>query len=101
MPEQIVITEKTSQAKDLRAAVGSRYGLILPAEGHLFDLSEPEDVVPAWKRWTPVLLRAGRPLRHQAGVRRQQGRQAEGHPRRRCAPRSASGWPPTVIVKAN
>ena len=26
MTDQIVITEKTSQAKDLRAAVGSRYG---------------------------------------------------------------------------
>src|ERR1700675_1300378 len=55
--EQIVITEKTSQAKDVRAAVGSRYGDILPAEGHLFDLLEPEDVVPAWKRWSPILLR--------------------------------------------
>jgi DNA topoisomerase-3 len=57
MPDQIVITEKTSQAKDVRAAVGSRYGDILPAEGHLFDLFEPEDVVPAWKRWSPILLR--------------------------------------------
>lgn len=57
MPNQIVITEKTSQAKDIRAAVGSRYGDILPAEGHLFDLLEPEDVVPAWKRWSPILLR--------------------------------------------
>jgi DNA topoisomerase III len=57
MTDQIVITEKTSQAKDIRAAVGSRYGAILPAEGHLFDLLEPEDVVPAWKRWSPILLR--------------------------------------------
>jgi DNA topoisomerase-3 len=57
MPDQIVITEKTSQAKDVRAAVGSRYGDILPAEGHLFDLFEPEAVVPAWKRWSPILLR--------------------------------------------
>jgi DNA topoisomerase-3 len=57
LPDQIVITEKTSQAKDVRAAVGSRYGAILPAEGHLFDLLEPEDVVPAWKRWSPTLLR--------------------------------------------
>jgi DNA topoisomerase-3 len=57
MADQIVITEKTSQAKDVRAAVGSRYGDILPAEGHLLDLLEPEDVVPAWKRWSPVLLR--------------------------------------------
>src|SRR6202035_1615987 len=43
--------------KDVRGAVGSRYGDILPAEGHLFDLLEPEDVVPAWKRWSPILLR--------------------------------------------
>jgi len=57
MTDQLVITEKTSQAKDVRAAVGPRYGTILPAEGHLFDLLEPEDVVPAWKRWTPILLR--------------------------------------------
>lgn len=57
MTDQIVITEKTSQAKDVRSAVGSRYGAIFPAEGHLFDLLEPEDVVPAWKRWSPILLR--------------------------------------------
>ena len=54
---QLVITEKTSQARDVRAAVGSRYGQILPAEGHLFDLVEPEDAVPAWHRWSAVLLR--------------------------------------------
>ena len=57
MVDQIVITEKTSQAKDVRAAVGSRYGDILSAEGHLFDLLEPEDVDPAWKRWSSILLR--------------------------------------------
>jgi DNA topoisomerase-3 len=57
MASEIVITEKSSQAKDVRAAVGARYGTILPAEGHLIDLQEPEDVVPAWKRWTPVLLK--------------------------------------------
>ena len=50
MTDQIVITEKSSQAKDVRAAVGSRYGAVLPAEGHLLDLCEPEDVNPAWKR---------------------------------------------------
>jgi DNA topoisomerase III len=57
MSEQIVITEKTSQAKDIRAAIGTRYGTILPAEGHLFDLLEPEQVEPTWKRWSAVLLR--------------------------------------------
>src|SRR5471030_2897705 len=57
MADQIVITEKSSQAKDVCAAIGSRYGDVLPAEGHLFDLLEPEDVVPAWKRGSPILLR--------------------------------------------
>ncbi|WP_422389147.1 DNA topoisomerase [Bradyrhizobium septentrionale] len=41
----------------LGEAVGSRYGDVLPAEGHLFDLLEPEDVAPEWKRWSPILLR--------------------------------------------
>ncbi|MBX9606672.1 MAG: DNA topoisomerase III [Gammaproteobacteria bacterium] len=54
---EIVITEKASQAKDVRAAVGGRYGEILPAEGHLLDLLEPQDVVPAWKHWSAILLR--------------------------------------------
>ena len=57
MTEQIVITEKSSQAKDVRAAVGSRYGTVLPAEGHLLDLCEPEDANPAWKRWSTELLK--------------------------------------------
>jgi len=54
---QIIITEKNSQARDVRAAVGNRYGQVLAAEGHLVELLEPEDVTPAWKRWTAVLLR--------------------------------------------
>src|SRR5215212_117718 len=57
MAHEIVITEKTSQAKDVRAAVGARYGAILPAEGHLIDLVEPEDVEPGWKKWSTTLLR--------------------------------------------
>ena len=57
MADQIVITEKSSQARDVRAAVGNRYGAILPAEGHLIRLLEPEEVNPDWKRWSPVLLR--------------------------------------------
>jgi hypothetical protein len=79
MADQIVITEKSSQAKDVPAAVGTRYGEILGAEGHLFDLLEPEDVVPAWKRWSPILLRPGRALRHSPGGGRQQSRQAQSH----------------------
>ncbi len=57
MTRQIVITEKASQAKDVRAAVGSRYAAVLAAEGHLLDLCEPEDVNPAWKRWSTDLLK--------------------------------------------
>jgi len=49
--------KKSSQARDVRAAVGSRYGQVLPAEGHLIELIEPEDVTPDWKRWTATLLR--------------------------------------------
>ena len=57
MTRQIVITEKGSQAKDVRAAVGSRYGTVFAAEGHLLDLCEPEDVNPTWKRWSTALLK--------------------------------------------
>ena len=57
MTREVVITEKASQARDVRAAVGSRYGTVLAAEGHLLDLCEPEDANPAWKRWSTDLLK--------------------------------------------
>jgi DNA topoisomerase III len=53
----LIITEKTSQAKDLRAALGERFGQILPAEGHLLRLAEPDEVNAAWKSWSCVLLK--------------------------------------------
>ena len=53
----LVITEKSSQAKDLRAALGGRFGEILPAEGHLLRLAEPDEVNPEWKLWSCVLLK--------------------------------------------
>ena len=53
----LIITEKTSQARDIRAAVGDRFGQILPAEGHLLRLAEPEEVDPAWKSWAFALLK--------------------------------------------
>ena len=52
----LIITEKTSQARDLRAALGDRFGQILPAEGHLLRLAEPHEVEPAWKTWACELL---------------------------------------------
>lgn len=53
----LIITEKTSQARDLRAALGDRFGQILPAEGHLLRLAEPHEVNDAWKAWSCVLLK--------------------------------------------
>ena len=53
----LIITEKTSQARDLAAALGDTFGKILPAEGHLLRLAEPDEVNPAWKSWSCVLLK--------------------------------------------
>ncbi len=52
----LIITEKSSQARDLRAALGDRFGQILPAEGHLLRLAEPDEVNPDWKVWSCALL---------------------------------------------
>ncbi len=100
MADQIVITEKSSQAKDVRAAVGSRYGDVLPAEGHLFDLLEPEDVVPEWRRWSPILLRpeglyGTRPA--EGGNKPPSSKPFE----KPCAQPSGFGSPPTATAKAN
>lgn len=53
----LIITEKTSQARDLRAALGDSFGQILPAEGHLLRLAEPHEVNPGWKSWSCTLLK--------------------------------------------
>ena len=53
----LIITEKSSQARDLRAALGDRFGEILPAEGHLLRLAEPHEVKPQWKTWACELLK--------------------------------------------
>lgn len=52
----IVITEKSSQASDVMKAVGSRYGDVLPAQGHVMRLAEPDEVNPGWKRWSTDIL---------------------------------------------
>lgn len=44
----IVIAEKPQQARDIEAAVGSKYGKVLPAQGHLFRLEMPEENNPAY-----------------------------------------------------
>lgn len=53
----IVIAEKPKQANEYRNAIGGRYGQILAARGHLFELMEPEEVNPEWKKWTVGILR--------------------------------------------
>ena len=60
----------------------ARQKTILPAEGHLFELLEPEDVVPEWKRWSPILL-GPKAFQHAPGGRRKQDRQAQNHSRGR------------------
>lgn len=56
MANSIVITEKPSQARNVSAAVGTTYGQVLSAIGHLIDLEEPHDANPAWKSWNYDLL---------------------------------------------
>ncbi len=53
----IIITEKTSQKRDVQAAIGSNYGRIFPAEGHLLSLQEPQQVQSTWGRWSFDLLK--------------------------------------------
>ncbi|MBL4907974.1 MAG: hypothetical protein JKX94_11025, partial [Sneathiella sp.] len=53
----IIITEKTSQKKDLVAAIGNKYGQIFPAEGHLLSLQEPQSVNSSWGKWSFDLLK--------------------------------------------
>jgi DNA topoisomerase-3 len=55
----LVICEKPSQAQKIKAAVGSRYGTVLPARGHLLRLAEPEEVREEWKSWSTALLHPG------------------------------------------
>lgn len=60
MADTLVICEKPSQAKALKAALGSRYGTILPARGHILTLLEPDDVREDWKTWSAELLWPGK-----------------------------------------
>ncbi|MCW3782979.1 DNA topoisomerase [Defluviimonas salinarum] len=60
MGSSLVICEKPSQAKAIRAAIGSRYGEVLPAVGHILTLKEPDDVREDWKEWSAELLWPGK-----------------------------------------
>lgn len=60
MRKSLIICEKPSQARAIRAAVGSRYGPVLPARGHILTLKTPDDVRAEWKDWSATLLWPGR-----------------------------------------
>jgi len=61
MSSTLVICEKPSQARNLRAALGTSHGQILPAQGHLLRLKEPDETKEEWKEWSTELLHPGRP----------------------------------------
>lgn len=48
MVKSVVICEKSSQAKDLKTALGGKFGPILPARGHILTLKEPDEVRDEW-----------------------------------------------------
>ena len=47
----MVLCEKASQAANIRAAVGERFGRVYPASGHLYALAEPDAYGPPWDDW--------------------------------------------------
>jgi DNA topoisomerase-3 len=57
MGGSLIIAEKPSQARNLREALGNRYGKVLSARGHIFRLAEPAEVNAAWKKWSYEVLR--------------------------------------------
>ncbi len=65
----LVIAEKPSQAADLKKALGSSYGEILAAQGHLIRIAEPGEVKPEWEKWSYDVLWPGKfyPLRADEG----------------------------------
>ena len=57
MTNSVVICEKPSQAKNVREAVGNKYGRVIAARGHIFRLALPHEVKPEWKQWSYDMLR--------------------------------------------
>ena len=52
----LIITEKAKQAKNLRAAIGTTFGDIVSAEGHLITLVDPGEADPRYKEWSDEVL---------------------------------------------
>lgn len=55
--KSVVLCEKPSQARNVQAAVGSRFGRVIGLRGHIIRLAAPEEVNPAWATWSFELLR--------------------------------------------
>lgn len=55
--KSIVLCEKPSQARNVQAAVGNRFGRVIGLQGHMLRLADPEKVNPAWQDWSCELLR--------------------------------------------
>lgn len=53
----IVIAEKPSQARMYSKHIGTSYGQVFAARGHLFELLDPEKLNPEWATWSDTLLR--------------------------------------------
>ena len=82
MTDQIVITEKTSQAKDVRAAVGSPLRRYPAGRGPSVRPSRARGRRAGLEALDAVLLRPDGLYGTRPRTGRQQGRQAEGDPRR-------------------
>lgn len=53
----IALTEKPSQARNVQAALGDKFAKVLPAQGHLLRLQEPDEFNPDWAgEWGYQLL---------------------------------------------
>lgn len=59
--QSVVLCEKPSQARNIRAAIGDRHGRILAARGHLLTLREPQEVNPEWEKWSTAILLPEKP----------------------------------------
>jgi DNA topoisomerase-3 len=60
MGSSIIICEKNKQAQAIQRAVGTKYGRVYPAQGHILTLKEPDEIREAWSgKWTPGLLWPG------------------------------------------
>ena len=61
MPGTVVLCEKSSQASNIRTAVGDRFGEVVAAQGHLLELAEPHEMRSERQFWSDELLHPGEP----------------------------------------